>query len=114
MNVDFNGTIWNTETSQATIHEKYEGCTTKIYNVSGSNNISVVSYNYNNYGVKRKIIITLKDKKDTIYHRLDYFDAWAYNIYDENLTKISVYDTETDRLLYELENKDIKDYIELK
>ena len=114
MNIDFNGTIWNTETSQATIHEKYKGCTTKIYNVSGSNNISVVSYNYNNYGVKRKIIVTLKDKEDTIYHRLDYFDAWAYNIYDENLTKISVYDTETDRLLYELENKDIKDYIELK
>jgi hypothetical protein len=40
--------------------------------------------------------------------------TWAHNIYDESLVKISVYDNETDRLLYELENKDIKDYIELK
>ena len=114
MNFDFYGTIWNTETSQSTLHDKYEGCPSKIYKVSKSNNFAVVSYNYNNYSVKRKIIVTLKDKGDTIYHRLDYFDAWAYNIYDENLTKISVYDAETDRLLYELENKDIKDYIELK
>jgi glycosyltransferase involved in cell wall biosynthesis len=114
MNYDFDGTIWNTETSQSTLHEKYEGCPTKIYKVSETNNVAVVSYNYNNYGVKRKIVITLKEREDTIIHQLDYFDSWAYNIYDESLVKISVYDNETDRLLYELENKDIKDYIELK
>jgi len=114
MNLDFYGTVWNTETSQSTLHDKYEGCPTKIYNISGSKNVSVVSYNYNNYGVKRKIVVTLKDNENTIHHRLDYFDAWAYNIYDESLSKISVYDEETDRLLYEMENKDIKDYIELK
>jgi glycosyltransferase involved in cell wall biosynthesis len=114
MNIDFEGTIWNTETSQSTIHEKYEGCPSKIYFVSGSNNFAIVSYNYNNYGVKRKIVVKLKDRVDTLYHNLDYFDAWVYNIFDSSLEKISVYDRDTDRLLYEMENKNIKDYIELK
>jgi FkbM family methyltransferase len=114
MNYDFDETIWNTETSQSTLHEKYEGCSTKIYKVSESNNLAVISYNYNNYGVQRKIIVTLNEMENTIIHQLDYFNAWVYNIYDESLVKISVYDNETDRLLYELENKDIKDYIEFK
>jgi|694.fasta_scaffold62089_2 glycosyltransferase involved in cell wall biosynthesis len=114
MNSDFEGTIWNTETSQSTLHHKYEGCSTKIYNVSESNSVGVVSYNYNNYSVKRKIVVILKDRVETIYHHLDYFDAWAYNIFDNDLVKILVYDAETNRLLYESENKDIKDYIELK
>ena len=114
MNSDFEGTIWNTETSQSTLHYKYEGCSTKIYNVSESNSVGVVSYNYNNYSVKRKIVVILKNRVETIYHHLDYFDAWAYNIFDNDLVKILVYDAETNRLLYESENKDIKDYIELK
>jgi glycosyltransferase involved in cell wall biosynthesis len=111
---DFADTIWNTETSQSTLHDKYEGCPTKIYKVSGSENLGVVSYNYNNYGVKRKIVVTLENKIETIYHQLDYFDGWAYNVFDKSIIKISVYNDETNMLLYELENKNIEDYIELK
>lgn len=111
---DFEGTIWNTESSQATISEKYEGCTSKIYRVQNSRNIAVVSYNYNNFPVKRKIVVELENRVDTIFHNLDYFDAWAYNIFDSSVKKILVYDQTTDRLLYESENKNIEDFIELK
>jgi hypothetical protein len=111
---DFDGTLWNTESSQGTIHEKYEGCTTKIYKVEDSPNMSVVSYNYNNYPVKRKIIVELSHGQETIYQNLDYFGAWAYNIFDSSLSKITVYDRDNDRLLYEMENKNIDDYIEFK
>ena len=111
---DFEGTIWNTESSQATISEKYEGCPSKIYRVQNSTNIAIVSYNYNNFPTKRKIVVELENYQDTIYHNLDYFDAWAYNIFDSSVKKILVYDQTTDRLLYELENKNIEDFIELK
>lgn len=114
MNQDFNGTIWNTESSQASLHEKYEGCTSKIYRISNSENIAIVSYNYNNYPVKRKIIIISEDKEETINHNLDYFDAWVYNIFNSSVKKIVVYDGNDGRLLYEIENKKVYDYIELK
>jgi len=114
MNRDFDGTIWNTESSQATISEKYEGCPSKIYRVQNSTNIAIVSYNYNNFPTKRKIVVELENHQDTIYHNLDYFDAWAYNIFDSSVKKILVYDQTTDRLLYESENKNIEDFIELK
>jgi len=114
MNRDFYGTIWNTESSQATISEKYEGCPSKIYRVQNSTNIAIVSYNYNNFPTKRKIVVELENHQDTIYHNLDYFDAWAYNIFDSSVKKILVYDQTTDRLLYESENKNIEDFIELK
>jgi ribosomal protein L30E len=114
MNQDFYGTIWNTESSQATLHEKYEGCPTKIYSVSGSENMGVVSYNYNNFSVKRKIVVITENSEEIIYHNLDYFDAWVYNIFGSDLRKIIVYDSNDDRLIYEIENKNVKDYIELK
>lgn len=114
MNNDFNGTIWNTESSQASLHEKYEGCTTKIYRVNGSDNLAVVSYNYNNYPVDRKILVVSEDNEETINHKLDYFDAWVYNIFKSNLKKIVVYGNKDNRLLYEIENKKVYDYIELK
>ena len=114
MNQDFNGTIWNTESSQASLHEKYEGCTSKIYRITNSENIAIVSYNYNNYPVKRKIIIISEDKEETINHNLDYFDAWVYNIFNSSVKKIVVYDGNDGRLLYEIGNKKVYDYIELK
>ena len=114
MNEDFYGTIWNTETSQATINEKYEGCTTKIYRIQNSENIAIVSYNYNNFPVNRKIIVKLDKSEDIIYHNLDYFDAWAYNIFDPSVKEILVYDNTNNKLLYQMNNINIEDFIELK
>jgi len=114
MNRDFEGTIWNTESSQSTLHEKYEGCSTKIYRVSNSSEFAVLTFNYTSKPVKRKIIVKTNYGEEVIYHNLDNVSSWSYNIFGSDLEKITVYDQTDDRLLYEMENKIINDYIELK
>ena len=114
MNIDFPNTKWNTETSQSTLDEFYEGCTTKIYTISGQENLAVLSFNYNNHKVIRKIIIVFDDYEQEIVHHLDYFWSWSYNIYDNKIKKIKVYDAETNEFLYEQKNENIYSYIEFK
>lgn len=114
MSVDFEGTVWNTESSKSTLHEKYEGCSTKIYNIENQNGICILSFNYNNFPVKRKIEVELESGQDTLIHTLENFNYWTYNIFYNDVKNIKVFDYESDRLLYEMENKNIKDYIELK
>ena len=114
MLVDFEGTVWNTESSKSTLHEKYEGCSTKIYNIENQNGICILSFNHNNFPVKRKIDVELENGSDTLVHNLENFSYWSYNIFYDLVKSIKVYDYETGRFLYEMENKNIKDYIELK
>jgi len=114
MNNDFEGTVWNTESSKSTLHEKYEGCTSKLYNIKNQNGICVLTYNHNNHPVGRKIIVKLKDKTDQLHHSLQFVNSWSYNIYYEEVEGIEVYDLETNKFLYTSNNIDIKDYIELK
>jgi hypothetical protein len=104
--------MWNTETSQSTLSEHYRGCSTKIYLIKDQTTISVLSFNYNNYAVYRKIIVEIGDREEIIHHQLDYNGSWSYNIFDETIKKIRVYDSTTDELLYEMENKNIYSYIE--
>ena len=112
MNINFPNTRWNTETSQSTLSEHYRGCSTKIYLIKDQTTISVLSFNYNNYAVYRKIIVEIGDREEIIHHQLDYNGSWSYNIFDETIKKIRVYDSTTDELLYEMENKNIYSYIE--
>ena len=45
----------------------------------------------------------------TIPYSIDFLILKSLNIFDNDLVKILVYDAETNRLLYESENKDIKE-----
>ena len=73
-----------------------------------------MTYNHNNHPVGRKIIVKLKDKTDQLHHSLQFVNSWSYNIYYEEVEGIEVYDLETNKFLYTVDNLDIKDYIELK
>jgi len=112
MNNNFPNTRWNTETSQSTLSEHFNGCSTKIYLIKDQPNFAVLSFNYVNKVIKRKIIVEMENREETIYHQLDINGCWSYNIFDNTLKKIKVYNSETDELLYEMENKNVHSYIE--
>ena len=113
MNIDFENTVWNTESSKSTLHEKYQGCTSKIYRIHERDGICVLTFNYNDYVVRRKIIVKSEDRQDVLNHNVEKLNSWVYNIYYDKIDKIEVYDEDTNELLYEIENKEIQDYIEL-
>lgn len=111
MSNDFYETIWNTETTNSNLSEKYKGCTTKIYNISEQKSIMVFSYNYNNFKSERKIVVNfLNGDTEVFYHVLENYGHWSFNVL-ENVEKISVYDNQTDEFLYDIINKNILDYI---
>jgi hypothetical protein len=62
--------------------------------------------------VNRKIVVELDNKEEIIHHNLENNNTWFYHIFDNTLKKIKVYDLIEDRLLYEMENKNIYSYIE--
>lgn len=113
MNSDFPNTLWNSETSQSTLDDYYGGCTTKIYRINNQDSLAILSFNYNDYPVYRKIEIIYEDRIELLNHRLDCFWSWSYNIVGNNLSKIKVYNSDTDEFLYEVENKDVFSYIEI-
>ena len=110
----FPETFWNSETSQSTLPEYFEGCTTKIYKVKDQNRLVILSYNYTSNLVNREIIVELENGEQKINHKLDISGSWFYNIFDESIKKIKVYDIKTNKFLYELENKNIYSYIEFR
>jgi glycosyltransferase involved in cell wall biosynthesis len=112
MNIDFQGTLWNTETTISNVSSKFKGCSTKIYNISGQETIMVLSYNYNNYTSDRKIVVNLIDGNTEIhYHVLENYGHWSFNIFNNNIEKILVYDNQNDEFLYEIINHNIVDYV---
>lgn len=113
MNFDFDGTIWNTESSQSTLPSYYEGCSTKLYNVKGQETKVVLSFNYTNIETIRKIIVVFDDSQQTIIHKLSN-KGYYYHTFNNPIKEIKVYDLNNDRHLFDVENKDIKDYIEFK
>jgi hypothetical protein len=45
------------------------------------------------------------------YHGLDNYGHWSFNIFENEIEKILVYDSQTDEFLYEIINENIVDYI---
>jgi glycosyltransferase involved in cell wall biosynthesis len=113
MNLDFAGTIWNTESSQSTLPSYYEGCTTKIYNVKGQDIKVVLSFNYTNKEINRKIVVVFDDHQQIIDHTL-INKGYYYHTFNNPIKEIKVYDVVGDRHLFDVENKNIEDYIEFK
>jgi glycosyltransferase involved in cell wall biosynthesis len=112
MNSDFQGTEWNTETTVSNVSSKFNGCSTKLYNISGQDSIMLLSYNYNHFRSDRKIIVNyVNGESETIYHFLENFTYWSFNIFENKIEKISVYDNQNDEFLYEIINQNILDYI---
>ena len=114
MNEDFPNTLWNSISTQSNLPTKFNGCSTKIYKVDNSTDFSVLSFNYNDFQSIRKIIVCFENHEVIIHHRLDYNGAWMYNIFEEEIKKIKVYDNNTDEFLYEIDNKEIWDLIEFR
>jgi len=112
MYTDFVNTIWNTETTISNVSSKFNGCSTKIYNIIGQEPQMVLSYNYNNFKTERKTIVHfLDDSSEIYYYTLENYGYWSFNIFNKDIKKISVYDTQTDEFLYEIINKNILDYV---
>jgi len=112
MNSDFQGTEWNTETTVSNVSSKFNGCSTKLYNISGQNSIMLLSYNYNHFRSERKIVVNYIDGSlETIYHGLENYGHWSFNIFENKIEKLLVYDNQNDEFLYEIINQNILDYI---
>lgn len=112
MNSDFHGTLWNTETTGSNVPSKHRGCSSKLYNVSGQDSMMLLSYNYNNYRSERKIIVNYFDgSTETAYHILENFGHWSFNIFENKIEKILIYDNQNDEFLYEIINHNIVDYV---
>jgi hypothetical protein len=72
----------------------------------------LLSYNYNNFRSERKIIVNYVDNTSGVfYHGLDNYGHWSFNIFENEIEKILVYDSQTDEFLYEIINENIVDYI---
>jgi glycosyltransferase involved in cell wall biosynthesis len=112
--VDFEGTLWNTETSISNISPKYEGCSTRIYrvykNIDGVktqiNHLAVVSYNYTDKPKDRIIKTYFNDGTEETFNQVvGGKHSWSYYIPKEGLERIDVY--ENDRYLYSEYNENV-------
>jgi hypothetical protein len=112
MNIDFNDTWWNTETSTSNISPKYESCTTRLYRViltennvlnEYSKSIGIVSVNYCDTPKNRLIKIYYNDGSfGELNQSVPSRNSWFYTVCDNNISHIEVF--EGDRFLYEEKN----------
>ena len=111
---DFPDTTWNTETSGSNIDPKYGSCVTGIYRVvkedSSSAKFAVVSYNYGESPVSRRIECFSQGHRLTdFHHTTECLGAWVYNFLPNDADLIKVFDG--DLLLFEEQAEEIKSFI---
>ena len=53
----------------------------------------------------------MDNTSEVFYHGLDNYGHWSYNIFENKIEKILVYDSQTDEFLYEIINENLVDYI---
>jgi glycosyltransferase involved in cell wall biosynthesis len=108
MLIDFNDTVWNTETSISNYHSKYKGCTTKLYKYN--DDYILLTHNYTNQEIQRSIRVEYSDNSSTnIIHTVLCINAWNFNHLPKNIKNISVYQDET--LMYTEDVNDVHSYI---
>jgi FkbM family methyltransferase len=106
----FQDTIWNTSMSNSNLSSKYEGCMTTLFNLSGTNEIMILSYNKTEDHKNRKIKVVTNNGSIDFNHNLNGYGVWSYNLIDKNeLIEIWVY--ESDRLLYVEKNENINNKV---
>lgn len=106
----FPDTIWNTSMSNSNLPSKYGGCITTLFNLSGTNQIMILSYNKVEDHKNRKIKAITTNGVIDFNHNLNGYGVWSYNLIDKNeLIEIWVY--ESDRLLYVEKNENINNTV---
>jgi hypothetical protein len=112
---DFSDTIFNTESSASSLESFYNGTSTRLYKKQHqgqvTNNLIVLTYNYHDKEVNRKILVHY-DNGDIIelYHTLQYSSTFSWNELGDNVTRISIFENEV--LLYNELNSNIRNYID--
>lgn len=115
INIDFEGTNWNTETSESNINPLHKGVTTKIYRFfqkdqEDTNKRIIMTKSFKSGSSTRQILLINDDNAlSKMEHQVDCKHCWFYTIVDNNFNKIEVY--ENDELLYEVKNDNITNYI---
>lgn len=108
--IDFEGTVWNTESSESNKPPKYEGCTTKIYRTNHNEfKFAIVTCNYSN-DKKQRMIKCFYDNGSTaeLRHNSAVKGSWAFDLVENGLTHIEVYEVgESVRFLYSEKNENI-------
>lgn len=106
--IDFEGTIWNTVTSESNKPTKYEGCTSKIYKTNNNQfEFAILTYNYSDKSKNRLIKCFYEDGSSSeIMHFNPSKSTWSFDFVKNGLTHIEVYEAEyVPRFLYR-ENKE--------
>lgn len=117
MKIDFPDTVFNSESSPSSLESFYRGSSSRLYrNLKKEGdgeitrpNLIILSYNYSDLIVNRKIEVYYDDHMDVLYHSLEYASTFTWNELGENVIKIMVYENE--EFLYEEMNEHIGNYI---
>jgi len=114
MSSDFEDSYFNSETSEANLSPKYQGCSTRIYNCIKCENETdkiILTFNYKDKIIKRDVKIFYTDGSiDNIVHVVESKGYFTYTTHSKEIEKIEVY--ENDILLYDEYNKNIYSYVE--
>lgn len=108
--VDFDGTIWNTESSESNKPPKYEGCTSKIYRTNHDEyEFAIVTYNYTDKSKHRLIRCFYENGAIIELHHVNPSqNSWSFELVKKELKYIEVYEIEeSTRFLYREENENI-------
>lgn len=115
MFLDFPDTSWNTETSGSNMDAKYRDCLTGIYKIINSvgeqTGFAIMSYNYGENRIERKIICKSKGGNDLIFHHsLECLGAWVYHILPSECHEIEVF--ENDEIVLSEKKDNIISYLQ--
>jgi len=114
MELDFEDTYWNSETTGANLSPKYQGCSTRIYNCKGCDNPNtkmILTFNYKDKSLVRDVKIYYRDgSNEKITHKVGNKGHFNYTEHSKEIEKIEVY--EDGNLLYDEYNQNIYSYVE--
>lgn len=114
MELDFEDTYWNSETTGANLSPKYQGCSTRIYNCEGCDNPNtkmILTFNYKDKSLVRDVKIYYRDgSNEKITHKVGNKGHFNYTEHSKEIEKIEVY--EDGNLLYDEYNQNIYSYVE--
>ena len=108
--VEFQDSIWNTETTQAHKEPHQRICKTEFY--KDSNNGIIFSENYSNQAIERLIIFYIGDKQiGEIKHILTELNQWIWHSVPEGVDSIII--SEKDIHIDKIYLKEKNNYIEI-
>ena len=109
----FSDTYFNSKHTKVYYDEKYNQCFTKFYHIKEDpSKIVIYSINKKNNPDFRKIVVTHKNNKQSVFEQsFGCYNSWSFNVMDNDVEKMEVYG-ENDVFLFEDYFRDIKNEIE--